>query len=456
MKKTYFPLHVHSDNSLLDGLSKPSQIARRCKDVGLPGSAITDHGNVSCAVSFISAMNKMELKPIIGCEMYICEQDASIREKGNGALNHLVVLAKNKKGWEQLIKATSESNKPENFYRKPRLSIEQLSNFADGNLIAFSGHLGSRLSNDVFSDIKKSCDCKTENQAKKTTNEDWVYRGTKTIEKLKNAFGKDNFFIEIQLIDGKRVPAMRVLASGLRYLAKKTNTKTIGTPDAHYAKKSDAIDQRILLCSSLNLTFNEVYQKINRGENVGLSSFFASDNYHIPSYEEMIQYGNTENELENTLLIADFCDTYELSAPPMLPKFSCPGGLKSNEYMIQLLKKGWKELYPKIKRVIDTSSHTEQEYIDRLKMEMEVLMEAGLADYFLVVRDIIKWARNQEQLTGAGRGSAAGSLVLYLLGVTHIDPIEFNLLFERFYNSARNIPKHVSFEEDDFLNFIGV
>jgi DNA polymerase-3 subunit alpha len=429
-------------------------MASRCEEIGVPGCSVTDHGTISCAMSFISAMTKKNLKPIIGCEMYICEKDGEIKED-NKNLSHLVVLSKNKAGWNSLVNITSDSNSSENFYFKPRLSLNQLKKHIDGNIVAFSGHFGSHLSHCIFKDIQQAINSKSTEEAKAATNSDWIQRTTEQVNTFNDIFGKGNFFIEIQLIDSRNNYASNILAAGLRYIAKKTKTKTIATPDSHYARKEDAKDQRVLLCSSLKMTMKDVRKKIENKEKFGLSSFFTSSNYYIPSYADMIGFGNTEEELENTLLIGDMCEEYSLSSPPRLPKFECPDGLSSYDYMMKLLREGWVRLSPKINQVIASSSHKQKEYVDRIHKEMEVLEHAGLFDYSLIVRDIIDWARNDGQLTGAGRGSAAGSLILYLLGITHADPIQYDLLFERFYNNARNIPAHVSFDEIPFLKFIG-
>ena len=192
----YFPLHCHTHFSLLDGLSKPEQIAERIQSLGLSGAAITDHGNISGSVSFVKAMRKKGLKPILGCELYISKQCASVRNKENSKLNHLVVLAKNIDGWRQLIKITSESNKDENFYRKPRLSLEQLSKFCDGNLVAFSGHLGSDLAEVVFGEMASDAyNAKTYEEAESLVDDNWLENTKSLALKYQEIFGEGNFFI---------------------------------------------------------------------------------------------------------------------------------------------------------------------------------------------------------------------------------------------------------------------
>jgi DNA polymerase-3 subunit alpha len=446
----YVPLHVHSQYSMMDGISKPHQIAQRCKEIGVPACALTDHGNVFGAVAHMKALKKHDIKPIIGCELYVCDQHASIKTAENRKLKHLVVLAKNMQGWKQLIKLISVANLPENLYYKPRLSIEQLAEFADGNLIAFSGHLGSHLSHTIFADMNAGTSCSCIEDVKQYTHTDWVKQTTDMACKLRDIFGKGNFFIEVQLVDSERVPAMALLAQGLRYVSKKTGIKTIATPDAHYCWKEDSFDQRIVLANSLNTTLKEVNDKLARGDEVGLKAFFESRQYYIPSYEDMIGFGNTEEELQATIDIADECETYDLSAKPRLPAFPCPDGMSSKDYLQALLDKGWETRKPLIDKVIAKGEYTEEDYKDRLKEEFGVLTTYKLEDYFLIVHDIVRYARQEcGQVIGPGRGSASGSLILYLLGCVEVDPLDSSLLFSRFLNEGRFTKDHISLPDVD-------
>ena len=438
----YFPLHCHSHYSLLDGLSKPEGIASRIKELGLSGCAVTDHGTISGSVSFIKSMRSAGLKPILGCELYICKESASIREKENGSLNHLVVLAKNKKGWSELIKITSESNRPENFYRKPRLSLDQIKEIGPKNLIAFSGHLGSDLSETIFGEnAKLAFSAKTYEEAKKLVDPNWVNETISAIKKHEGTFGSGNFYIEIQLIDSQISPAQKVVAEGLRYISKKTGVPCVATPDAHYPRSEDAYDQRILLCNLLETTLPNVEQRLSRQEDVSLATFFRSDKYHIPSYEEMKEI-HTEEELSNTIKISDSCEDYEILGPPILPPYQCEGG--PDEYLKQCCRVGWKN---KIQDVI--SEKKQGIYSDRVKHELKILQGAGLSSYFLIVADIVNHIRDNGWLPGPGRGSAAGCLVSYLIGITSIDPIKYGLIFERFYNVGRNSDDHISMPDID-------
>lgn len=262
-------------------------------------------------------------------------------------------------------------------------------------------------------------------------------------------FGKGNFFLEIQLIDQHNMPASKVVAEGLRYISKKTGIPCVATPDAHYAKREDAYDQRVILCNKLDTTVQKIQKSLDQNGNAPLEAFFRSDSYHIPSPEEM-QEIHTDEEINNTKIIADMCEDYEITRPPMLPKFPTPNGMDSEEYLHSLCKEGWLDRLPRIERVLESMPHhTKEEYGERVKKELDILTEAGLADYFLIVRDIVAAARERGEIVGAGRGSAAGSLVLYLLGVTDIDPIEFDLIFERFYNAGRNTAENISLPDVD-------
>ena len=425
--KKYIPLHCHSMYSLLDGLSKPSQIAERCLEIGATACALTDHGNIAGAIKFHKEMTKNKIKPILGCEIYICHNDATIQSKENKDLSHFIVLAKNLEGWIKLINLVSESNRPDVFYHKPRVDLDILSKFIDGNMIGFCGHLGSLLADKIICDNR--------------IIDDWKSVGVSLIEKLKNIFGEDNFFLEAQLMDKENTPLQIELTNIIRELGKITNTKIICTPDAHYTRKEDAVDQRILLCTNLKTTLPEISKKISNGQEVPLSCFFLSDNFHILSQEEMNGL-HTEEEIENTQLVADMCEFYDITSRPNLPPFDCGGG--PDEFLRQLCRNGWKE---KIANIIPKED--QQIYIDRIKYELDILQGAGLSSYFLIVQDIVNYVRSQNWLPGPGRGSAAGCLVSYLIGITNIDPIQYSLLFDRFYNSGRNTSDRVSMPDID-------
>lgn len=427
---SYSVLHCHSTYSLLDGLSKPFQIAERCKEIGATACALTDHGNIAGAVKFYAEMKRASIKPILGCELYICKDSPSIKTKENKDLGHFIVLAKNYHGWKKLIQLVSESNKSEYFYHKPRLDLKTLSKFIDGNMIAIIGHLGSTLSDtivDNFNSIK----------------DDWINLGKAHIEELHSIFGKDNVFLEAQLMDKDNLAIQIDLTNCIRQLGKITDTKVICTPDAHYCRKEDAADQRVLLCNNLKTTFPEISRKISNNEDVPLGCFFLSDNYHILSFDEMRSL-HTEEEINNTNYVASLIEEYDILSKPNLPTYDCPRGFNPDEYLRELCRKGWRQ---KIANKIPEEN--QQVYIDRIKHELEVLQGAGLSSYFLIVQDIVNFVKNKRWLAGPGRGSAAGCLVSYLIGITSIDPLKYNLIFERFYSAGRNTKDRVSLPDID-------
>ncbi len=420
---TYSPLHVHNHFSLLDGLSQCKDIIKRCKNINVNVCALTNHGNISGNVEFFKEMNKNDIKPILGVEMYISQDDALIKEEENRKLTHLCLLAKNTLGWTKLIQIVSESNRPDYFYYKPRLSLPQLSELLDGNIIGFSGHLGSCLASAILD----------KNYIALRPN--WLEDGCNLAEWFEKAFGKGNFYLEVQLMDYVKNPIQKVCADAVRLISKKTGIPCIGTPDAHYASKEDAEQQRILLCSNLHTTMDKA-----KDTNF---AFFKSDNYHIPSYNEMVSYGHTEEELSNTIKIANEIEEYEVLHNPILPEFPCPNSTP-NEYLRQLCREGWKE---KIQDIIPKEE--QQVYIDRVKEELEVLQGANLSSYFLIVRDICKFVIDNGWLIGPGRGSASGCLVSYLIDITGINPIPYGLIFSRFYNSGRNTEDRISLPDVD-------
>jgi DNA polymerase-3 subunit alpha len=370
-------------------------------------------------------MKNSGLKPILGCELYISNQDSDIKTVENSKLYHFIVLAKNLAGWRSLIKLVSESNYPDNFYHKPRIDLNKLEKYCNNNLIGFSGHMGSTLANIL---ISNKYDQKVAIQH---------------IEKLKSIFGKDNFFLESQLMDIEFLPEQRQLTDTIRLLGNITKTKIICTPDAHYANKEDSADQRILLCNNLKTTLANVNSKLLNNQDTPMGCFFKSDNYYILSSEEMNKI-HSEEEIENTNIIAEMCENYDITSKPMLPIFDCPKEFDVDQYLRQLCRDGWSK---KIAKNIDKDK--QNTYVDRIKYELEVLQGAGLSSYFLIVADIVNEVKKRGWLPGPGRGSAAGCLVSYLIGITGIDPIKYDLIFERFYNSGRNSGDRISMPDID-------
>lgn len=410
----------------MDGLSKPADIVDRCNEIGTRSCALTDHGTISGAVQFYQQMKSKNIKPILGCELYICEQDSEIKEPSNAQLSHFVVLSKNYEGWKTLIKIVSESNKPSNFYHKPRLDINRLSSLLDGNIIGICGHLGSYIANKVL-------------KSKSSTNKVLIDE----IDRMKDIFGHENFFLESQLMDKENNPEQIEVTNILREMSKTTKTRIVATPDAHYCRRGDAYDQRVLLCNNLRTTMNDINKKILNDESIPMSCFFKSDNFHILSNEEMTSLHDPV-ELENTQLIDSMCEDYNILSQPQLPDFDCKEQGGPAEYLRQLCRNGWLE---KIQNNVDKDLH--QSYVDRIKYELDVLQGADLSSYFLIVQDIVRYVSENKWLPGPGRGSAAGCLVSYLIGITSIDPMKYQLIFERFYNAGRNTSDRISMPDID-------
>lgn len=426
----YIPLHAHSHFSLLDGLSKPAKMAQRCIDIEATACALTDHGNIAGSVQFYKEMKSKGIKPILGCELYISNDDPSIKTKDNYKLSHFLVLAKNYRGWRKLISLVSESNREDYFYRKPRLSIDKLSDFTSGDLIGITGHLGSTLANMITQEDR--------------IDPNWKIGASAHLHRLIDIFGKDNLFLEAQLIDKENLPIQEPLTECIREIAKSLHLKVVCTPDAHYCTKDDADDQRILLCNNLKTTLSAINEKLDNDDDVGMGCFFRSDNFHIPSQEEMRNI-HTEEEIYNTNIVAELCEEYDILSKPNLPPFDYPKEFDSeDEYVRQLCRNGWRKLLSN-----NLTKDQETAYADRIKYELGVLQGAGLSSYFLIVQDIVNYVRSNDWLPGPGRGSAAGCLVSYLLGITSIDPLQYGLIFDRFYNAGRNTKDRISMPDID-------
>jgi len=430
----YTPLHVHSEYSLLDGLSKCEDIVKRIQEIGSDACALTDHGSISGAIDFSQQMRGAGLKPILGCEFYVCYEEATQKNNGNKKLSHQVVIAKNLQGWKDLLNLVSISNRKDIFYYKPRIDMDILAQVASSkNLVSFSGHLGSTLANAISSEDGK-------------LDPDWMKKGTRAARNLEIMFGKGNFFIEIQLIDSKINKQAGIFANVLRQIAKACNIPCVATPDAHYCRREDAEDQRILLCTYFKKSISQIQRDLKKeNPNKSLSTFFNSNNYHIPSFDDM-QVFHTPEEMANSKLISDMCENYNIIRPPEPPQFSCPDGMSPAEYLRKLNREGWSR---KMSHITKDHEHFNK-YGERVNHELDVFTGIGLSSYFLIVDDILKFVRSRGYITGPGRGSAAGCMVSNLFGITQVDPIPYDLIFERFYNAGRNSPGKISWPDIDF------
>jgi DNA polymerase III alpha subunit len=422
----YIALHNHSHFSTQDSINQPKHIISRMNSLGMDTIAISDHGNLGGVVTFLDAFKKENKRLIAGCELYLSEFAANIRNENNRKNTHLVVLANGDQGWENLLKIVSQSNHPDNFYYKPRLSLEEIAPYSK-NIIAIAGHLGSCLAHEI---VDRDC----------VVLPNGLENGIVKAEQLRGIFG-ENFYLECQLIDEK----CRQLVEVIREIGKRTGIPCVATPDAHYSFPEQIHDHQVLVATNLRKSIMEC-----SNPDFAMSTFFAPNHYYIPSYDELLKWGNTEEELENTLVIAEKCKNYTtILRQPIPPPFQLPTTYDKthDDY---LREKCWAAFDKKF-------AHLESEklkiYRDRLRDELDILVDSNLSTYFLLIADVLDYAREIHCLTSPGRGSAAGSLASYLLQITQIDPIEHGLIFERFYNAARCMPPHVEFDEFPFEQF---
>jgi len=445
LNNSYVPLHVHSHYSLLDGLSSPTQIARRAKELGCPAVAITDHGGISGIVEFDAACRRLGIKPIFGIELYVCRDDAAIKTKDNGKpYHHLTLLSTTPGSLQRLMSIVSESNREELFYHKARMDLGRLAAFVgpDSGILCLSGCIAGELSASLFENLNDACsvgqlDGATIDHVSKLLKPNWRDISAEIVERYVKVFGRNNYMIELQT---EGMLAQDVCVGCLREVAQALQIKSVATQDAHYCLTTDAVDQRILLYAQMHTTADE--QDRLKAEGGDTMAFFHMDTFHIPTLGEM-QKTYTPAEIEATLEIADRVQSPKLGRPPMLPRTE-----NSDATLYALCIEGAKVL------LAGKTPDEKETYWKRLQYEMAVIRDAKLADYFLIVRDACKYVDGLKMPRGAGRGSAAGALVNYLLDITKIDPLLYGLYFERFYNASRNIPPHFDAGEMSFLGWL--
>lgn len=387
-------LHLHTQFSLLDGACRLGNVVSRAKELGMTSLAITDHGNMYGAVDFYRECKKQGIKPIIGCEVYVAPRTRFDKDKVlDKDYNHLVLLVKNEKGYKNLIKMVSLSN-TQGFYFKPRIDHDLLEKYNDG-LVCLSACLAGEIAQQIL--------MRDYDSAKKTAL--W-YRDT---------FGEGNYFLEIQ---DHGLPEQKVVLDGVKRLHSETGIPLIATNDVHYVDKEDAQVQQVLICIATNHTL---------GEDTGLE--FHSDNFYLKSENEMREiFADVPQAIDNTNLVADMCNFDFEFGNIKLPYFETPDNMNHFEFF---KKKCYQGLY---KRYGDT---VPQEYIDRLEYELSTVDKMGYTDYYLIVQDFVQFAKSRDIPVGPGRGSGAGSLAAYCIGITDLDPMKYDLIFERFLNPER-------------------
>ena len=388
-------LHVHTEYSLLDGSNKITEYVNRIRELGMTAGAITDHGVMYGVIDFYRAAKKAGINPILGCEVYVAPGSRFDREqvKGEDRYYHLVLLAENNVGYANLMKIVSKGF-VDGYYYRPRVDMEVLETYHEG-IIALSACLAGEVQRYLTRGM---------------------YEEAKAIAlKYETCFGKENFFLELQ---DHGIPEQAQVNQQLLRMHQELGIDLVATNDVHYTYEKDAEAHDILLCLQTGKKLSDE----NRMR-------YEGGQYFVKSEEEMkALFPYALDAIENTQKIADRCHVEIEFGVTKLPKFDVPDGYTSWEYLNKLCYEGLDERYSP-KRV--------QELKPRLEYELSVIQKMGYVDYFLIVWDFIHFARENDIMVGPGRGSAAGSLVSYTLGITKLDPIRYSLLFERFLNPER-------------------
>lgn len=414
MEKKFTHLHLHTEYSLLDGSGKIENLISRAKELGMDSIAITDHGVMYGCVAFYKEAIEQGIKPILGCEVYVAAKsmDIKLNDKENST-HHLVLLVKNEEGYKNLMEIVSEAS-IRGFYYKPRVDHDFLREHSEG-LIALSACLGGEVQ---YWHLKDN------------------YEKAKKVALLYNDIFKEGFYLEIQ---NHGMDEQRKVTEANIKLSKETGIPLVATNDVHYINQKDSASHDILMCIQTGKTLDDP----NRRR-------YPSDQFYLKSPEEMWDmFSYVPEALENTAKIAEECNfDYEFHVSK-LPKFPVPEGIEPFDYLKNLCYSGLIERYDifdefknkplNVEEFVDYYKENEEAcgYIERLEYELSVIKQMGYVDYFLITWDFIRFSNENGIPTGPGRGSAAGSIVAYTLGITKIDPIKYSLLFERFLNPER-------------------
>lgn len=395
-------LHVHSHYSLLDGLAKIDDLVKRAGDLGFEALALTDHGVMYGAIEFYQKARKAGIKPIVGCELYIANDRMQDKRPGvDDKRYHLTVLAENYRGYKNLIQLTTKAHL-EGFYYKPRVDKNLLREHAEG-LIGLSGCLNA--------EIPKAILARRLERAESLANE------------YQSIFGRGNFYLELGA--HPNIAEQKIVNDALLELARKLNMKVVGTNDVHYLRADDREAQDILVS----------VQTGNRVDDEDRMTM-RSEDFSMKSLQEMAEFFREVPEaVANSHEIAERTSIEIPMGQPLLPPFPVPAGRTKESYLEELVRGNLEKRYSLA--VSDPHNPEVKKILERLNYELEVIKQTGFTSYFLIVRDFVNWAKQNGVVVGPGRGSAAGSIVSYLLGITNVDPLKYNLLFERFLNPER-------------------
>ncbi len=388
-------LHLHTQFSLLDGACRINELIKQAIEYQMPAVAITDHGNMFGAIEFYEACVKNGIKPIIGCEVYVAPK--SRFQKGDGGIhessNHFILLARNEEGYHNLMKLVSSAYL-EGYYYRPRIDKELLSQHCQGLIgssACLKGEVACLIRDKRFNDALKAAD------------------------EFRNIFGKDNFYLEIQ---ENMIPDQTIVNEGMLKISKELALPLLATNDVHYLKKKSAHSHEALLCIQTQSTLNDPSHMR-----------FQTSEFYFKSPEEMkALFSYAPEAVRNTVLVSERCDLKLEFGKPHLPQYTPPDGRSREEYLRSLCREGLQRRY---------GASVGPEVTARLEHELGTISHMGFISYFLIVWDFIHYAKSKGIPVGPGRGSAAGSLVSYLLGITELDPLRYKLLFERFLNPER-------------------
>lgn len=405
MSNKFVHLHLHSEYSLLDGYTRISKLFPKAKELGMESVAITDHGAMFGVVDFYKEAMKHGIKPIIGCEVYTASRSRTdkdpVKDKNMG---HLVLLAKNNNGYDNLIKIVSKGY-TEGFYYKPRIDFEVLEQYNE-DIICLSACLAG--------DIQR-----------KILNGD--YEGAKQMSlRLNGIYGQGNFYLELQ---DHGIEEQKKVNNNLVKLSKETGIPLVATNDVHYLNKDDHTNHDILLCIQTGKTVDEEGRMR-----------FPSNEFYLKSYDEMLKlFPYAKEALDNTVKISEMCNVEFDFNQMHLPGFDVPQEYSPNEYLRSLCNEGLNRRYDSVT----------DEIKERLEYELTTIENMGYVDYFLIVWDFIKYAKDNGIIVGPGRGSCGGSIVAYTLNITDIDPIKYSLIFERFLNPERVTMPDIDIDFED-------
>jgi DNA polymerase-3 subunit alpha len=400
-------LHLHTDYSLLDGACDVEKLCQRVQELGMPAVAMTDHGNIFGAVHFVNAAHKHGVKPIVGCELYVCKKDDHNIERmppEGDTYNHLLVLAENEEGYRNLVKITSEASL-HGFYYKPRISKKFLAEHARG-LIGLSGCLKGEVAERL-----------TENN----------YEAARAAAgQFADIFGRENFYLEIQ---DQGLEMEHRIHPGLFQLEKDLGLPLVATNDSHYLCEDDAHAQDVMVCIQTGKSIRDTARMK-----------FEGTQFYVKNHDEMYRvFKDAPDVVSRTLEIANRCSLRLEKVANPFPQFDVPAGYTIDSYFVHVTREGFARRLEALRQLSAQGKlkHALCDYEQRLERELAIIQQMKFSGYFLIVWDFIRYAKEREIPVGPGRGSAAGSLVSYALGITDLDPLQHELLFERFLNPER-------------------